>query len=50
VRDKRNAYNILIGKPDGNGPLGRPRRRWVYNMKMNLRGIGWGVMDWNDLA
>jgi hypothetical protein len=45
VGDKRNAYNILVGKPERKMPLGRPRRRWVYNMKMNLREIGWGGMD-----
>jgi hypothetical protein len=39
--EKRNAYRILVGKPEGNRPLGRSRRRWVKNIKMNLRGIGW---------
>jgi hypothetical protein len=37
---KRNAYRILVGKPEGKRPLGRPRRRWVYNIKMDLREIG----------
>jgi hypothetical protein len=45
--EKRNAYRILVGKPDGKRPLGRPRRRWVDNIKMDLREIG---MDWIDLA
>jgi hypothetical protein len=45
-----NAYRILVGKPEGKRPLGRPRRRWVYNIKMNLREIGWGGMDWVYLA
>jgi hypothetical protein len=39
------AYRILVGKPEGNKPLGRPRCRWVDNIKMVLRKIGWGVMD-----
>jgi hypothetical protein len=47
---KRNAYRILVGKPEGKGPLGRPRRRWVDNIKMNPRGIGWDDVDWIDLA
>jgi hypothetical protein len=49
-REKRNAYRMLVGKAEGNRPLGRPRRRWVDNIKMNLREIGWGGMDWIDLA
>jgi hypothetical protein len=48
--DKRNAYRILVGKPEGKRPLGRPRRRWVDNIKIDLREIDWGGMDWNDLA
>jgi sporulation protein YlmC with PRC-barrel domain len=39
--EKRNAYRILLGKPEGKRPLGRPRRRWVDNIKMDLREIGW---------
>jgi hypothetical protein len=39
--EKRNAYRILAGKPEGNGPLGRPRCRWVDNIKMDLRERGW---------
>jgi hypothetical protein len=39
-----------VGKPEGKRPIGRPRRRWEYNIKMNLREIGWGGMDWIDLA
>jgi hypothetical protein len=45
-----NAYMILVGKPEGKRPLGRPRRRWVDNIKMDLRGIGWDSMDWIELA
>jgi hypothetical protein len=38
--EKRNIYKILVGKPEGKRPLGRPRSRWVYNIKLNLRVIG----------
>jgi hypothetical protein len=48
--EKRNAYRILVGKPEGKRPLGRPRRRWVDNIKIDLREIGWDGMDWIDLA
>jgi hypothetical protein len=48
--EKRNAYRILVEKPEGKRPLGRQRRRGVDNIKMDLREIGWDVMDWNDLA
>jgi hypothetical protein len=48
--EKSNAYRILVGKPEGRRPLGRPRRRWVDNIKMDLREIGWGGMDWIDLT
>jgi hypothetical protein len=48
--DKRNAYRILVGKPEGKRPLGRPRRRWVNNIKMDLREIGWAGVGWIDLA
>jgi hypothetical protein len=48
--EKRNAYRILAGKPEGKTPLGRARRRWVDNIKMNLREIGWDGMDWLDLV
>jgi hypothetical protein len=47
---KRNAYRILARKPERRRPLGRSRRRWVNNIKLNLREIGWGGMDWIDLA
>jgi hypothetical protein len=48
--EKMNAYRILVGKPEGKRALGRPRRRWVGNIKMDLREIGWDGMDWIDLA
>jgi hypothetical protein len=47
---KWNAYRILVGKREGKRPLGRSRRRWVNNIKMDLREIGWDGMDWIDLA
>jgi hypothetical protein len=47
---KRNAYRILVGKPERKRSLGRPRRRWVDNIKIDLRGTGWGGMNWIDLA
>jgi hypothetical protein len=47
---KRNAYRILVGKPEGKSSLGRPRRRWVDNVKMDLREIGWDRVAWIDLA
>jgi hypothetical protein len=48
--EKRNAYMILVGKPEGRRPLGRPRCRWVDNIKMDLREIGWGGVHWIDLT
>jgi hypothetical protein len=46
IGEKRNVYGIFVGKLDGKGPLGRPRRRWEDNIQMDLREIGWGGMDW----
>jgi hypothetical protein len=48
--EKRNAYGILVGKPEGKRPVGRRRCRRVDNIKMDLRKIGWDGMDWIDLA
>jgi hypothetical protein len=48
--ERSNAYRILVGKPEGRTPLGRPRRRWVDNIKMDLREIGWDGVDCIDLA
>jgi hypothetical protein len=42
---KRNAYRVLVGKPEGKRTVGRPRRRWEDNVKMDLRGIGWCAVD-----
>jgi hypothetical protein len=50
LEEKRNAYKILLGKPEGKRPLGRPRRRWVDNIKMDLREIRWDGVDWIDMA
>jgi hypothetical protein len=47
---KGDAYRILLGKSEGKIPLGRSRRRWVENIKVDLREIGWDSMDWIDLA
>jgi hypothetical protein len=46
----RGAYNILVGRPEGSRPLGRPRRRWEDNIKMDIREIGFGDVDWIHLA
>jgi hypothetical protein len=48
--ETRNAYRVLVGKPERKRPLGRPRCTWVDNVKMDLRETGWGGMDWIDLA
>jgi hypothetical protein len=48
--EKRNAYRILAGKPEGKRPLGRPRRRWVGINKMDLRETGWDDVFWIDRA
>jgi hypothetical protein len=48
--EKRNAYRLLVGKPEGKRPLGRPRRMWVDNIRKDLGEVGWGDMDWNGLA
>jgi hypothetical protein len=47
--EKRNVYRLLVGKPEGKRPLGRPRRRWIDN-KMDLLEIGLNVVDWIGLA
>jgi hypothetical protein len=48
--EKRNTYRILVGMLEGKRPLGRPRCRWVDNIKMNLRETGWDGGDWIELA
>jgi hypothetical protein len=47
---KRNVYRLLVGKPEGKRPLGRPRCRWVDNIRMDLGEVGWGDVDWIGLA
>jgi len=48
--ERRVVYRVLVGKPEGKKPLGRPRRRWEDNIKMNLQEVGCGGMDWIELA
>ena len=48
--ERRIVYRALVGKPEGKRPLGRPRRRWENNIKMDLRGVGCGDIDWIELA
>jgi hypothetical protein len=50
MREKRNTYRIVVRRPEGKRPLGIPKRRWVDNIKMDLGEIGWGDMDWIDVA
>ena len=48
--ERRGVYRVLVGKPEGKRPLGRPRRRWKDNIKMDLQEVGCGDMDWIELA
>ena len=48
--EEKGVYRFLVGKPEGRRPLGRPRRRWVDNIKMDLQDVGCGYMDWIGLA
>ena len=50
MSEERGVYRFLVGKPEGKGPLGRPRRRWVDNIKMDLQEVGCGYLDWIRLA
>ena len=47
---RRGVYRVLVGKPEGKRPLGRPRRKWEDNIKMDLQEVGCGGMDWIELA
>ena len=47
---ERGVYRVLVGKPEGKRPMGRPRRRWVDNIRMGLEEVGCGYMDWIGLA
>jgi hypothetical protein len=48
--EKRGGYRILVERPEGRRPLGRPTRRWDDNIKMDLQEVGWVDMDWIELA
>ena len=48
--DRRDAYWVLVGKPGGKRPLGRPKRRWEDNIKMDLQEVGCGGLDWIEIA
>jgi len=48
--EERGLYRVLVGKPQGKRPLGRPRRRWEDNIKMDLQEVGGGGMDWVEMA
>jgi hypothetical protein len=50
VEEKRNAYRLLVGKPEGKRPLGRPRRKWMDNIRMDLGEVGWRDVYWIGLA
>jgi hypothetical protein len=50
MREKSNAYRLLVGKSEGKRPPIRPRRRWVDNIRMDLEELGWGDVDWIGLA
>jgi len=50
IWERRDAYWVLVGRREGKRPLVRPRHRWEDNIKMNLQEVGWGGMDWIDLA
>jgi hypothetical protein len=48
--EKSGAYRIFVGRPEGRRPLGRPRRRWEDNIKIDLQDVGWVGKDWTELA
>jgi len=50
MRERRGVYRVLVGKPEEKRPLGRSRRRWEDNIKMDLQEVGCGAMDWIELA
>ena len=50
IGERRGVYRVLVGKPEGRRPLGRPRRRWEDNIRMDLREVGCRCVDWMELA
>jgi hypothetical protein len=50
IRENRNAYRLLVGNPEGKRPLGRPRRRWLDIIRIDFVEVGWGDVEWIDLA
>jgi hypothetical protein len=50
VGDRRESYGVFVGTANGKRPLGRPKYRWEDNIKINVQEVGWGGMDWFDLA
>jgi hypothetical protein len=50
IRERKGVYRVLVGKPEGNRPFGRPRRRWEDNIKIDLQEVGYSCMDWIELA
>ena len=50
IGEERGVYRVLLGKPEGRRPLGRPRRRWVNNIRIDLQEVGCGYMEWIELA
>jgi hypothetical protein len=50
IGEERKVYRVLMGKPEGKRPLGRPRRRWENGIRMDLTEIGWEIVDWIQLA
>jgi hypothetical protein len=48
--ERRGAHKVLVGKPEGKKPLGKPKRRWKINIKIDLQEVGCGDIDWIDLA
>ena len=50
IGERRGVYRVLVGKPERKGPLGKPRRRWEDNIKVDLQEVGCGGVDWIELA
>jgi len=47
---ERGIHRVLVGKPGGQRPLGKPGRKWKYNMRMDIQEVGWEAVDWIDMA